>query len=190
MKNDKYKNEHGTLNSDRSIEISQFIIECNKKGVFEMTEIISAFAESKEHGKWDYSVYNPKKWFFREADMKGLDKQHSLGEISYGKMVELINQKAYDFLKALSSPNEDKNGWISVDDRLPDESLGVYGLGENYVRVIGWDGKFAQEILYNFNYKKFYDSEYDSVVGFTHWMPLPQPPTQTGNNKGKENERN
>jgi len=99
----KYYNELGTLNSARSIEISQFIIEQNKNGIFEMAEIISNFAESKEQGhEWDFSVYNPKKWFFRESDMKALDKQHSLGEISYGKMVELINQKAFDFLKEKS----------------------------------------------------------------------------------------
>jgi len=45
MKASKHKNKLGTLNSERSIEISNFIIECNKNGIFEMAEIISDFEE-------------------------------------------------------------------------------------------------------------------------------------------------
>ena len=47
MEKSKYKNELGTINSDRNTEIGNFLIEQNKKGIFEMTEHISDFEEQK-----------------------------------------------------------------------------------------------------------------------------------------------
>ena len=47
MEKSKYKNELGTINSDRNIEIGNFLIEQNKKGIFEMTDHISDFEEKK-----------------------------------------------------------------------------------------------------------------------------------------------
>ena len=35
--------------------------------------------------------------FFNVAHLRQLEKMHSKGEISYSRMVELINEKAYDF---------------------------------------------------------------------------------------------
>ena len=46
-KKSNYKNELGTISSERNIKISNFITEQNKKGIFETTDHISDFEEQE-----------------------------------------------------------------------------------------------------------------------------------------------
>lgn len=48
VKKSKYKNEFGTLRSDRNIEIHNFLTEQNKKGITELSCNISDFSEIQE----------------------------------------------------------------------------------------------------------------------------------------------
>ena len=61
------------------------------------------------------------------------------------------------------------NGWISVEDRLPD--CGVLVLV--YIKGRGID--FSHR-LYNHVEGKPFVHDYSTGSGVTHWMPLPEPP--------------
>ena len=63
------------------------------------------------------------------------------------------------------------NGWISVEDRLPEKNQAVLGwykdnpfAGYTY-EVVSWNGKG-----WVFVYAQRY------VTNVTHWMPMPEPP--------------
>jgi hypothetical protein len=62
-------------------------------------------------------------------------------------------------------------GWISVEDRLPEEK-------DHRGTVVGWrpkstDGKGGYSLFWYF--------KEESMLGLTHWMPLPTPPQQDSN---------
>ena len=70
--------------------------------------------------------------------------------------------------------------WISVDDRLPEQSdqatavLGITKHGKCYV-------VYYYKAAINDEFTGFYDNAIKRAV--THWMPLPQPPKGETNNE-------
>ena len=71
-----------------------------------------------------------------------------------------------------SEPKED-NGWISVDDRLPqriDETVLVWGVDEEPMCACEVKRKKENGSVY------CRDSNYEQLIGVTHWQPLPLPP--------------
>ena len=60
---------------------------------------------------------------------------------------------------AISESQEQTEGWISVEDRLPEDEI---------KHCLLYDG----EVIY----WGFYDSGAFSAKGVTHWQPLPNPP--------------
>lgn len=80
------------------------------------------------------------------------------------------------------------NQWISINDRLPDES-GAYlcYCGESFIKtmnIYSFAKNLKQVDKYDFRENKvgwyFYDSDWGFCerTGITHWMPLPEPPTE------------
>lgn len=75
------------------------------------------------------------------------------------------------------------SGWISVKDRLPEDSGDYMVLNDGRIEIAPYDKEAAQEGLYPFGYE---DKEIDEIgntlidwieiSGVTHWMPLPEPP--------------
>jgi len=78
--------------------------------------------------------------------------------------------------------------WIKVSDRLPDDK-GIYNVlvsGDDFVNssTFGyftgsdWEGQEWERVQECSGYESSspYFSDYDMSV--THWMPLPEPPTQ------------
>ena len=58
--------------------------------------------------------------------------------------------------------------WVSVDERLPEESLNS---------VLGWDG-YRERCVFVQYYKGEWILGNHESVKVTHWMPLPQPPKE------------
>ncbi|MDM1731459.1 DUF551 domain-containing protein [Acinetobacter towneri] len=81
-------------------------------------------------------------------------------------------------------------GWISVDDNLPETepntvgvvcvvvcSLGnVYRARYTHDVDVGVDTKYWSEFAVNYNGKEY--EHYEINAKITHWMPLPEPPTK------------
>ena len=78
-----------------------------------------------------------------------------------------------------------KSGWISVNDRLPDNNrLKVVRYSETWKGEIGKHIGIALSRYYlpsNQTSKKFWCFEFGSTLNakITHWMPLPSPPKET-----------
>lgn len=74
-----------------------------------------------------------------------------------------------------------QSGWVSVKERLPGESCECLGVSRTGVIYL---------FQYSCRYKAFNASDYDDgdkwkVEDITHWMPLPEPPTDaTDTNNG------
>ena len=77
-----------------------------------------------------------------------------------GLVDDLMEQKLESNLKALES-----GGWISVEERLPDEE-GLY---------LTWDKAPSYGISW-FDMRSL--SKYTWQHEITHWMPLPEPPKE------------
>ena len=82
--------------------------------------------------------------------------------------------KKIDRLKAKNKKLEAQSEWISVDDRLPEESRQYltwhgfyYGIHDYSVEKQGWN------ILYC-------EDRETEVKTVTHWKPLPEPPKMKG----------
>lgn len=67
-----------------------------------------------------------------------------------------------------------KQEWISVEDRLPEESTNVLAYSTKYNEIIFlyYCGEDEWEDEKGFASAKYY--------GITHWMPLPEPPKMKG----------
>lgn len=66
------------------------------------------------------------------------------------------------------------NGWISVEERLPDKSCRcIVTNGEN-VNFDFYESDLA--VMYGDPIKGF-ERWHPSLGGITHWMPLPAPPS-------------
>ena len=101
----------------------------------------------------------------------------SLGNFSNAFQFKCMNCNSYlceeDFWPA---QKDDNNGWISVKDRLPENSNEVLTYGNGLIRVMclldhgSGDGDY---LVWEDDYG--YYEELDNV---THWMPLPEPPKE------------
>ena len=125
------------------------------------------------------------------------------------KLIELLtNSQQLDVLDRATGLKEAANyliahgvtvqEWVSVNDRFPQKD-GSYLVTSNYfgknqcIDVLGFvkDGETVDK--YNLAGQQyvwyFYDSEYGyvSTHSVTHWMQLPQPPTDKSNLGGKRN---
>lgn len=58
--------------------------------------------------------------------------------------------------------------WISVEDRLPENSNDVLVYGDEVVSV-GYKNRFSQTLI---------SHEFEDKQHITHWMPLPKPPKE------------
>ena len=68
---------------------------------------------------------------------------------------------------AIAAWNHRTSGWISVEDRLPEEDVMVLVYGEKN----GTGGIYIDEI-----YRGNFDYAVCNDVTITHWQPLPDPP--------------
>jgi hypothetical protein len=69
----------------------------------------------------------------------------------------------------------DVNGWISVKDRLPEYNVDVLFLQkDDCLCFVGWRAKEDQWVCSQEN------GMHDNFItrGFSHWMPLPEPPKE------------
>ena len=62
--------------------------------------------------------------------------------------------------------------WISVKDRLPEKKDEYYLFG-GYTSDNKWESRSEHWATKDEHNKKLI-----SLVGYTHWMPLPEPPKQ------------
>lgn len=71
----------------------------------------------------------------------------------------------FAFFLPYLQPKEDKSEWISVNDGLPEERIQVLAInGFKKIRQVSW-------MEYTGQNKEWF------LETFTHWQPLPQPPT-------------
>jgi hypothetical protein len=108
------------------------------------------------------------------AALRALEKQVALGEISYGKMVEIINEKA--FIQLCNGIEKANNRWVSVNDELPKQNQ----------RVIFYSKKYDLQAIADFRTGVFmYGGERYRIDEISHWQPLLTHPTNKGDNNGK-----
>lgn len=88
---------------------------------------------------------------------------------------EGYNQCHEDFTSYLKESKNDDNGWISVEEMLPEEEFGNKGI--SYLEskeVLVWDGDSQYLSCYDYD-NMTWDNE-DILDDVTHWMPLPDKP--------------
>ena len=115
-------------------------------------EYIEREAAKRELLSWAVSINHPE-YLMRD------DAMHVIDSMPAADVVEQEQE---------SKPT---NGWISVEDRLPEKNQAVLGwykdnpfAGYTY-EVVSWNGKG-----WVFVYAQRY------VTNVTHWMPMPEPP--------------
>ena len=115
-------------------------------------EYIEREAAKRELLSWAVSINHPE-YLMRD------DAMHVIDSMPAADVVEQEQE---------SKPT---NGWISVEDRLPERNQAVLGwykdnpfAGYTY-GVVSWNGKG-----WVFVYAQRY------VTNVTHWMPMPEPP--------------
>lgn len=102
----------------------------------------------------------------------------------YGVQYDLKESPNAIALKALELQAKDLEGWISVDERLPEIPMRVYvyncdvALNCNGVAWFGGEGFYFDATMIS-NHKLF-EKVADTRIKVTHWMPLPTPPKQKG----------
>ena len=73
-----------------------------------------------------------------------------------------------DFIYATKDAPTKSSNWISVKDRLPDDRKGVLLYRQDWNSIV----------LGSLDGGKFYiEGSYWATRLFSHWMPLPEPPT-------------
>ena len=79
--------------------------------------------------------------------------------------IEQLEKTVEDQVERIAIMEAEMQGWISVDEKLPDEYTNV---------LVVADGKvlFCQMWVYGNGEKHF------TLSGVTHWMPLPKPPKE------------
>lgn len=101
------------------------------------------------------------------AALRALEKQVVLGQISYGKMVEIINEKA--FLQLCNGIEKANNKWISVKDKLPNHNQ----------RVIFYSEKYELQAIADFKVDVFlYGEARYRIDEVSHWQNLLLTPTK------------
>ena len=109
-----------------------------------------------------------------EEDLRGRDSCKRLPR-------ELCNKRSCSLCEAeiLYEAGYRKQEWISVDERLPDNSM-------NRVLVFLMDANFTKPIGENkIDTDRFIDGKWVRWSNYvTHWMPLPEPPKMKGGEHG------
>jgi hypothetical protein len=69
---------------------------------------------------------------------------------------------------------ETDNGWISVDDRLPDKNQKILA----FYKALGEENRIHNDLIAT-NWRKS-NGDFIPTAGYkvTHWMPLPEPPKE------------
>lgn len=87
------------------------------------------------------------------------------------------NKSFYEGFKSCAEwfkgSGETKEGWISVEDELPE----LEGEDHGFVKcLISQDNGHVQEAMYNTRTERFQDKGFTGLVNkVTHWQPLPKP---------------
>jgi hypothetical protein len=76
--------------------------------------------------------------------------------------------------RAVEAGYSKQSGWISVDERLPEEYDTILCFNGSYVQASVFLDEFIEDDKY----------EGDPIRGVTHWMPLPEAPKMKGGNEG------
>lgn len=111
-----------------------------------------------------------------------LDCEHNKDNdtcITYLKssMADLLLANGVTFANGTNVPS-----WISVSERLPDEEELVLILCKNGARFVGWCGIQYGDFERRWHIKTALNSSKLLNKGrVTHWMPLPEPPEEDGN---------
>jgi hypothetical protein len=92
----------------------------------------------------------------------------------FGKALSNVEGWVAEFREAAALLR--KQGWISVDERLPDEG-GRYWCYIKELTDLGWS-YFQWNCAYCAKEKRFTDSTLTNGENVTHWMPLPLPPNK------------
>jgi hypothetical protein len=95
-------------------------------------------------------------------------------EEMFGKALSNVEGWVAEFREAAALLR--KQGWISVDERLPDEG-GRYWCYIKELTDLGWS-YFQWNCAYCAKEKRFTDSTLTNGENVTHWMPLPLPPNK------------
>lgn len=115
---------------------------------------------------------------FIEAFVNDLTVQFSKGEISFSRMVELLNERVIDWLS--SQPQEDK--WVSVEEESPKDELVVLA----WVEVMENIG--LRTLAYKLG-KLWYNGVKPIKGKVTHFQLLPSPPKVASTKEKGENEK-
>jgi Lar family restriction alleviation protein len=96
------------------------------------------------------------------------------------------SQKGETEQEAIQAWNTRADGWISVEDELPNEGDYVLVWGNELMPNVCFLAKVSEEIKNLYRKKAlrpppekiFYDLEHCWQLGITHWQPLPLPPQE------------
>lgn len=89
---------------------------------------------------------------------------------------ELLKALAYDreqYQKGYADGREAVHGWISVEDRLPEEPCAV-------LVVVYGNAVCVARYNYPGCFETGFGMRFSAGNGVTHWMPLPEPPKMDG----------
>ncbi len=80
-----------------------------------------------------------------------------------------------DFFELSNTKDQtEEEKWISVEDRLPENSI-----QEVIAYLNTKDHKIALPVTWRLNKFMFFNGEYNSITeNITHWQPLPTPPKE------------
>ena len=111
-------------------------------------------------------------WIEKEEVLKQIDCWLTTGEYKYSNATHYLN-------KRISSIKPKESGWVSVDDKLPDED-GEYLISMYHRFMIGgiykkYTGRFVAK--YYAEYKEWRIMN-DVCTSVTHWMLLPHLPKE------------
>ncbi|GKS73724.1 hypothetical protein AVME950_02530 [Acidovorax sp. SUPP950] len=127
-----------------------------------------ADTKSTDHARWKFNALYADTEIRSAADDKLLAVVHAGPE--QARIVSL--------LKGAPQPNAAlADGWISVEDRLPDGGVEVLCSG------VGWGEAFVMACYYDEERREWYsvNTHWTDATGNTqyptHWRPLPPPPT-------------
>lgn len=85
-------------------------------------------------------------------------------------------------IRSADGSYNESSGWISVDDRLPEERQDVLCYSGQWGV---FDARVKGGAFYKWGVDGFGSPGWEKSIGTTHWQPLPAPPTQEADNVRK-----
>ena len=105
-------------------------------------------------------------------------REYGIDSIDFDTMAEKMVTRGYrKQSEPISCTHENGGEWISVEDRLPEEN-GRYLVNVN-ISHLAFENLYTVAIMAYGKSHGFY--LYNDVEKVTHWMPLPEPPTEKEN---------